>query len=77
MRDRLKEFALTLHPEKTRLIEFGCHAAANRERRGLGKPESFTFLGYVSSTLMLCPTLTGEGLDRPRPPQVRQLAIIM
>jgi hypothetical protein len=46
MRDRLKEFALTLHPEKTRLIEFGCHTAANRERRGLGKPESFTFLGF-------------------------------
>jgi group II intron reverse transcriptase/maturase len=46
MRDRLKEFALTLHPEKTRLIEFGRHAAANRERRGLGKPESFTFLGF-------------------------------
>jgi RNA-directed DNA polymerase len=57
MRDRLKEFALTLHPEKTRLIEFGRHAAANRERRGLGKPESFTFLGYVSAALMLCPTL--------------------
>jgi hypothetical protein len=46
MRDRLKEFALTLHPEKTRLIEFGRHAAANRERRGLGKPQSFTFLGF-------------------------------
>ena len=57
MRDPLNEFALTLHPEKTRLIEFGGHAAANRERRGLGKPESFTFLGYVSSALMLCPTL--------------------
>jgi RNA-directed DNA polymerase len=56
-RDRLKEFALTLHPEKTRLLEFGRHAAANRERRGLGKPESFTFLGYVSTALMLCPTL--------------------
>jgi len=53
MRDRLKEFSLTLHPEKTRLLEFGRHAAANRERRGLGKPESFTFLGYVSSALML------------------------
>ena len=53
MRDPLNEFALTLHPEKTRLIEFGGHAAANRERRGLGKPESFTFLGYVSSALML------------------------
>jgi len=46
MRKRLEEFALTLHPEKTRLIEFGRQAAASRERRGLGKPESFNFLGF-------------------------------
>ena len=38
MRERLGEFALALHPDKTRLIEFGRHAAANREKRGLGKP---------------------------------------
>lgn len=37
MRERLASFALALHPEKTRLIEFGRHAAANRERRGLSK----------------------------------------
>lgn len=36
MRDRLQEFSLSLHPDKTRLIEFGRHAAANRARRGLG-----------------------------------------
>src|SRR5689334_8085805 len=47
MRDRLEEFSLTLHPEKTRLIEFGRFAASNRQRRGLGKPETFTFLGFV------------------------------
>ena len=47
MRDRLQEFALSLHPDKTRLIEFGRHAAANRKRRGLGKPETFKFLGFV------------------------------
>src|SRR5271163_4190865 len=35
------------HPDKTRLIEFGRHAAANRERRGLGKPETFDFLGFT------------------------------
>jgi len=35
------------HPDRTRLIEFGRHAAANRARRGLGKPETFTFLGFV------------------------------
>ena len=47
MRERLQEFALSLHPEKTRLIEFGRHAAANRKRRGLGKPETFNFLGFT------------------------------
>jgi RNA-directed DNA polymerase len=47
MRARLEEFALSLHPEKTRLIEFGRHAAANRKQRGLGKPETFAFLGFT------------------------------
>src|SRR5262245_32603203 len=47
MRGRLKEFSLSLHPDKTRLIEFGRFAAANRERRGLGKPETFNFLGFT------------------------------
>src|SRR5271157_2579191 len=47
MRDRLQEFALTLHPEKTRLLEFGRYAAANRKRLGLGKPETFVFLGFT------------------------------
>ncbi len=47
MRERLQEFSLTLHPEKTRLIEFGRHAVTNRNQRGLGKPETFTFLGFT------------------------------
>src|SRR3989454_5341190 len=47
MRERLREFSLSLHPDKTRLIEFGRYAAANRERRGLGKPETFNFLGFT------------------------------
>src|SRR5213595_3488811 len=47
MRKRLQEFALSLHSEKTRLIEFGRFAVANRKRRGLGKPETFTFLGFT------------------------------
>jgi RNA-directed DNA polymerase len=47
MRERLGKFALTLHPEKTRLIEFGRFAADNRKRRGLGKPETFNFLGFT------------------------------
>src|SRR6266849_2703194 len=47
LRQRLESFALSLHPDKTRLIEFGRHAAANRERRGCGKPETFHFLGFT------------------------------
>jgi RNA-directed DNA polymerase len=47
MRERLGKFALTLHPEKTRLIEFGRFAADNRKRRGLGRPETFNFLGFT------------------------------
>ena len=44
---RFEEFALSLHAEKTRLIEFGRFAAAGREKRGLGKPETFNFLGFT------------------------------
>ena len=47
MRARLEEFALSLHPDKTRLIEFGRLAAINRKKRGLGKPETFAFLGFT------------------------------
>ena len=47
MRERLREFSLSLHPDKTRLIEFGRFAAQNHEKRGLSKPETFKFLGFV------------------------------
>jgi len=47
MRLRFEQFALELHGEKTRLLEFGRHAAVRRQRRGLGKPETFTFLGFT------------------------------
>ena len=47
MRERLQKFSLSLHPDKTRLVEFGRFAAANRNRRGLGKPETFAFLGFT------------------------------
>jgi RNA-directed DNA polymerase len=46
MCERLQEFSLSLHPDKTRLIEFGRYAAARRSQRGLGKPETFNFLGF-------------------------------
>jgi len=47
MRTRFEQFSLELHGEKTRLLEFGRFAAARRQRRGLGKPETFTFLGFT------------------------------
>lgn len=47
MRMRFEQFALELHGDKTRLLEFGRFAAAGRKRRGLGKPETFTFLGFI------------------------------
>jgi RNA-directed DNA polymerase len=47
LRERLRKFALELHPEKTRLIEFGRFAAERRLRRGEGKPETFDFLGFT------------------------------
>lgn len=50
LRERMRKFSLELHPEKTRLIEFGRHAAANRKERGLGgAPETFDFLGFTHS----------------------------
>jgi len=45
--ERMKKFHLELHPEKTRLLEFGPFAIENRKRRGEGKPETFNFLGFT------------------------------
>jgi RNA-directed DNA polymerase len=47
LRERFARFGLSLHPDKTRLIEFGRYAARDRRRRGLGKPETFDFLGLT------------------------------
>ncbi len=47
LKERLLKFELELHPEKTRLIEFGRYAAERREEREEGKPETFTFLGFT------------------------------
>ena len=55
--ERLAKFALQLHPEKTRLLEFGPHAAARRRRLGLGKPETFNFLGFTH----ICATKRSNG----------------
>src|SRR5262249_56922267 len=47
LRERLQKFGLALHSDKTRLIEFGRFAAERRQRRGVGKPEVFNFLGFT------------------------------
>jgi group II intron reverse transcriptase/maturase len=49
LQERLQQFGLNLHPDKTRLIEFGRFAANNRKWRGEGKPETFDFLGFTHS----------------------------
>lgn len=57
LRQRFATFGLELHPDKTRLIEFGQFAAANRRKRGLGKPETFDFLGFTH----ICGTKRSNG----------------
>jgi RNA-directed DNA polymerase len=47
LRERFAKFKLELHPDKTRLIEFGRFAAKNRQARGIGRPETFDFLGFT------------------------------
>ena len=47
LRERVRKFGLELHPDKTRLIEFGRYAAERRKKRGEGKPETFNFLGFT------------------------------
>jgi len=47
LRERFSKFGLELHPDKTRRIEFGRHAARNRKARGERKPETFDFLGFT------------------------------
>jgi RNA-directed DNA polymerase len=47
LRERVAKFGLELHPEKTRLLEFGAYAAEHRQRAGKGKPETFNFLGFT------------------------------
>jgi hypothetical protein len=57
LRERLREYGLELHPAKTRLIQFGRFAAGNRKRDGLGKPETFEFLGFTH----ICGTIHKTG----------------
>jgi RNA-directed DNA polymerase len=57
LRQRLQKFGLELHPQKTRIIEFGRFAERNRKAQGLGKPETFAFLGFTH----ICGTSRGGG----------------
>src|ERR1700720_3234322 len=47
LKERMRKFELALHPDKTRLIRFGRHAARQREKLGEGKPDTFDFLGFT------------------------------
>ncbi len=47
LKERFAQFGLVLHRDKTRLIEFGRFAIQNRTKRGVGKPETFNFLGFT------------------------------
>jgi len=70
LKARLARFGLTLHPDKTRLIEFGRSAIANRQARGLGKPESFDFLGFTH----FCATRrSGSGFVLGRKPVAKRM----
>jgi group II intron reverse transcriptase/maturase len=71
MRERLQEFSLSLHPEKTRLIEFGRQVAAKHAQRGLGKPETFNFLGF---TLICGKSRQGRFLLKRRTRRDRMMA---
>ncbi len=57
LRERMGEYGLELHTEKTRLIEFGRYAEGNRKRSGAGKPETFNFLGFTH----ICGTIWKSG----------------
>src|SRR5215204_2387373 len=70
-RDRMRSFGLELHPNKTRLIEFGRHAAEQRKRRGEGKPETFDFLGFTH----LCGTTRKTGRFIVKRQTIRQRLI--
>jgi RNA-directed DNA polymerase len=70
LKARFARFSLTLHPDKTRLIEFGRSAIADRRARGLGKPESFDFLGFTH----YCATRrSGSGFVLGRKPVAKRM----
>ena len=69
MRERFASFGLDLHPEKTRLLEFGRFAMANRAKRGEGRPETFDFLGFTH----YCRTTRNGGFGLGRKPVAKRV----
>jgi RNA-directed DNA polymerase len=67
MTERLQRFCVELHPEKTRLIEFGRFASKLRAQRGLGKPETFNFLGFtfIPSSVASRAGVNSSSIGRP------------
>ena len=69
MRERFASFGLEVHPEKTRLLEFGRFAMANRAKRGEGRPETFDFLGFTH----YCRTTRNGGFGLGRKPVAKRV----
>jgi len=70
LKERFGSFELELHPDKTRLIEFGRFAPTNRRRRGQGKPETFDFLGFTH----YCTETRGGRFQLGRKPVAERMA---
>ena len=70
VRERLARFGLSLHPDKTRLVEFGRFALLNRRQRGAGKPETFDFLGFTH----YCTTTRGGRFRLGRKPVAKRVS---
>ena len=70
VRERLARFGLSLHPDKTRLVEFGRFALLNRRQRGVGKPETFDFLGFTH----YCTTTRGGRFQLGRKPVAKRVS---
>jgi hypothetical protein len=71
LEERFRKFNLELHPEKTRLLEFGPFAADNRHKRGEGKPETFDFLGFTH----ICVKKRSNGMFSVLPAGVRRCRV--
>ena len=69
-KDRFGRFGLDLHPDKTRLIEFGRYATQRRQERGQGRPETFDFLGFTH----YCATSRGGRFQLGRKPVAKRMS---